>query len=181
MACRGSPLDRLVGTVPLHDRDAAASPGGRCLRPSQLECPADPHRDLLPRSSVAVACLQIARFLRHLCSLLAANHLADRVERDDADWNPSLERAAELSGVFPVQAENLIAQAAETAPKTPPVSFDLHAGECLQIIGRSGTGKTTLAEIEQLAKNKAIGVVNSYRATDKFILISTIFQLLLIG
>ena len=77
---------------------------------------------------------------------LASNGLADQLEHPGADWNPALENAQELQGIFPIVANDLVARAADDAHPTPSRSFEIHAGDLIQIIGPSGCGKSTLAE-----------------------------------
>lgn len=79
-------------------------------------------------------------------SSVAAEHLAQRLSQREADWDPPIETAAQISGVFPLIASGLTAQAAPTAPRIGPLSFTIAPGMLVQVIGASGSGKTTIAE-----------------------------------
>ncbi len=79
-------------------------------------------------------------------SSVAAEHLAKRLSQREADWDPPIETAAQISSIFPLIASGLTAQAAPTAPLIGPLSFTIEPGMLVQVIGVSGSGKTTLAE-----------------------------------
>lgn len=76
----------------------------------------------------------------------AATRLCGWLETRDVPWNPSEDKARPIDTVFPLQAEELIVQAAPAAPRIGPLSFSLVSGVVMEVIGPSGSGKSTLAE-----------------------------------
>ena len=77
---------------------------------------------------------------------LGAQRLADRLEQEETPWNTAREQAKPLETVFPLKAEDLTVRAAANAPEIGPLSFEIGAGQIVQLVGPSGCGKTTLAE-----------------------------------
>jgi len=77
---------------------------------------------------------------------LAATRLATRLNQREASWDPPLDSAEPLATLFPLVANDLMTQAAPTAPMIGPLSFTIETGMLVQVIGPSGSGKTTLAE-----------------------------------
>ena len=77
---------------------------------------------------------------------VAAERLAARLTQREAPWDPPLDQATPLPGLFPLTASGLVTQAAPTAPMIGSLTFDIRPGMLVQVIGASGTGKTTLAE-----------------------------------
>ena len=77
---------------------------------------------------------------------VAAERLAARLAQTEAPWDAPLDRATPLASLFPLTAEGLVTQAADTAPAVGPLSFTLRPAMLVQVIGPSGSGKTTLAE-----------------------------------
>lgn len=77
---------------------------------------------------------------------VAAERLAARLAQTEASWDPPLDQATPLQGLFPLTASGLVTQAADTAPSVGPLNFTLQPGMLVQVLGPSGSGKTTLAE-----------------------------------
>ena len=77
---------------------------------------------------------------------IAAERLANRLQQQEAPWDPPLETATPLETLLPLTATDLAAQAAPSAPVIGPLSFTIEPGMLVQVIGASGSGKTTLAE-----------------------------------
>jgi len=77
---------------------------------------------------------------------VAAERLAKRLQQREAFWDPPLEAATPLETLFPLTASDITVQAAPVAPAIGPLDFSITPGTLLQVIGASGTGKTTLAE-----------------------------------
>lgn len=76
----------------------------------------------------------------------AVENIRARLNVTDAVPQPSVEEAVRLDTVFPVTADNLRVQAADSAPLSVPVSFTLTPGSVTLLSGPSGCGKTTLIE-----------------------------------
>ncbi len=76
----------------------------------------------------------------------AARRLFGRIRQPDADWNPPEAEAREIDTVLPVRAAGLRFSPAIDAPVLGPVDLEIHAGQIVQLIGPSGSRKSTLAE-----------------------------------